>query len=315
MHILLYVITFLMLLAVITTYRIDSAQSMAAFQAAYRHYMQAIERAPIQKAAEKWYGQLTIGRHVTHASSAHAAGTRRLSLYLLTNSEAREQLQNSYEQTRTLAKQLMALLCKDSEEFKEALEKRPQLFDDILTEIQNACDQLPTEKKVKNVVELTALPFSSPEVKYFFVQLMGGQPKIEQQPPENLQIDSIIETDEESDLKTESAQAHARQGYRGLQDFISLDSSNQIRVQLADPLLLEAIFEDIHLVGRIQQVRLELVNRIKSARTTGEQLQLEKQKEEARLEFKNAFEHAGSADKYSTLLNFAITGTTPNNAK
>jgi hypothetical protein len=301
MHVLIYVITFLMILAVLTGYRIDSARSTAGLHVAYLQYMETIERAPINAFAKIWYDRFSIKSYNKgEQSPTHTPGTSRLSLYLLVDKNQREAAAETYQQTRELAKRLMKLLYQNAPEFKEVLEKRPRLFDEILDEIVSAADQLPPEKKITHVADLISLPFSSQDTHYILFLMLNGQPAAALSST-TTPIEEINDTDDEGDAFVESNQSHAKPGYISLQNFLSMDPTSQLRVYLAHPLLLEAIFKDAATVERIRLMRIDLYRSLK--KKSGSDVGA------ATVAFQGAF--SSLAPEFPAILNYTVTHTDP----
>jgi hypothetical protein len=310
MNVLLYVTVTIMLLSLLTYARLDSYRTFSGLKAGFVKYMEELERDPTNAAALHWYHSINPGsKESSPNQKTKAEGTARISFYLIVNKEQREKNPGAYQQTRELAKHLIAHLYGEEKFYKEIAEKRPNFINEMLDEVQAAADKLSDRSSLNNANAgaLARLALSTPELQKAFYDMLKGIPKpfTTEAKGETHEImsqeDSLVDTEDSTDASTESAQAHADPGYISLLDYITLQSTSKTRVYLAFPSILMAIYEDQNLVEKIIETRKALYKQVKDSPN----------QDEATQAFEDAFKHTGHAPNYADILNFTVTKTNP----
>lgn len=319
MNILLYVMTMLMALALLTYARLESFRTFSGMKAQFSTYMQSIERQPINEISQEWYKKTIVNYKISQDKREQIAGSSRLSFYLFLNKEEREKEPEMYQQTRELAKHLMIALYGAENFFKEMASEHPTFLDEILMEIETLTEALPKEKKITKAAGLANLQLTNPELHRIFNRMLHG----ELSPASDHQLQAktaLIQTelkfgtntplsetgegndDDELDAALESEEAHAQVGYVSLIDNITVKNRKKIRVYLASRALLLAIYGDNGIVDSILEARKMLYRQIKSDGNLKTSLSQS---------FKESFSNSGQAPSYSTILDFSVTKTDP----
>jgi hypothetical protein len=320
MNILLFVITMLMSLALLTYARLESFRTFTGMKVQFSTYMETLERKPINDISEQWYDRTIVNSRISQEKREKMLGSSRLSFYLFLNKEDREKEVEMYKQTRELAKQLMTTLYSQTSPLKEMLLEHSSLLDDILNEVEKLADHLSKKKKITKAPGLANLEIENPILKEAFYYMLNGRPPLESQ--ETLIMNAsrpVVDTRvhfsfggplinekedqaEELDAALESEEAHAQAGYESLLDFITLRNSKKIRVYLASRELLQAIYGDPFIVENIIEARKLLYQQVKNDPS---------QKDAATKSFHDNFSNCGQAGNYSLILDFSVSRTNP----
>lgn len=320
MNILLFVMTILMALSLLTYARLENYRTFSGMKAQFSTYMESIERKPINEAAKKWYDDITVNTKFSPIQREQApGGCARLSLFLLLNKEARDKAPEMHQQTRTLAKQLMIALYGGERFFKEMASEHPTFLDEILTEIETLSDALPEGKKIIKTEGLATLQLSNESLHRVFNRMLHGElpAEIEKEASAPAPLFTKVEfsfglsvtlpeeadnNDDELDAAIESDEAHAPEGYVSLIDHITVVDRKKIRVYLASRALLLAIYGDRDIVESIIEARKALFKQLKAEGTLKNALSQQ---------FKDNFSNSGQAPSYSAILDFTVTKTDP----
>lgn len=312
MNVLLYVMTILMILSVLTYAKLESFRMFAGLEASFKHYMTSTERLPLDRMNTKMYDSVKIlSKGVTSKELPNAASSR-LSFYSFLKKDGRDLNPDVYPQTRELAKILMTNLYGEQRFFQEIALKRPNFLNEILDEIQVAAEnQEPL--KMKNAMVLSKLKFQDPELQYIFYLMLHGLPNltVQKNVSDSPEIgfggiipvdDNSTDADEEAMAKVESEEAKAPPGYDSLIDYITVKPAQKIRVFLAPRELLVSIYGNPDIADSIIETRTELANKVKSKALTIN---------DATEQFRNAFSQSGNSHNFSAILDFAVTNTNP----
>lgn len=320
MNILMFVITMLMALAMLTYARLESFRTFSGMKAQFATYMETLERKPINDISEQWYDRTIVNSRISQERREKIEGSSRLSFYLFLNKEEREKEVEMYKQTRELAKQLMMTLYSHKPPLQKMLLEHSSLFDDVLNEIEKLADNLPKKKKITKAPGLANLEIENKTLWEALYYMLNGQSPLE--PEASLQLVSskpVVDTtvhftfggplinekedqDEELDAALESEEAHAQGSYESLLDFITVRNSKKIRVYLASRELLQAIYGDPFIVENIIEARKLLYQQVKSDPA---------QKGAASKSFQDNFSTTGQAASYNLILDFTVSRTNP----
>jgi len=256
MNILPFVITMIMLLALLTYARLETYRDSATLQAVFKHYMQKLEREGVNKREIAWY-------ELKHASSNKKGGapskdknprsssSSRLSFYALINTDDKAPAQKQSADTQELAKKLIFTLYAHQPFFIEMEQHRPGFVDEILSRISLASAALPQEQKIKKTQDLANLSLDDIQLNEVFYKMLKGTPKPdeqEQRPSEEIEDAQIKQTDEEAVEPKQHAEPIAPKpqiphtGYPSLLDYITIKNTSGVRVYLASKPLLSAMF-------------------------------------------------------------------------
>ena len=321
MNILIYVVSILMVLAAMSYSRLQTYRTFATMEASFLYFMKSTEGIHINKLYAKQYDDIHVQKHDNSvAKASKAEGIARLSLNLILNQKNRSKYPLEAQQSKALFKQLMITLYSKQKFFKDMVEKRPQFLDEIIDQLQVLSDNAPGKASINNVAEILRLEMPSEELHYtLFLMLEGlksGDLTADSTPHQALftthihisKEESIQDTDDEVEAKLNVQEAYAPPGYTSLYDFTSASKEYKLRVFLAHPVLLMAIYDDINIVNQIREMRAELYKQVHNA---ADPAQAAAAAVAASLQFQNAFGTLGNAPSYSAILNFAVTNSNP----
>ncbi|MBA3239318.1 MAG: hypothetical protein H0T62_13375 [Parachlamydiaceae bacterium] len=271
MNVLLFVTSFLTILALLTYAKIDSFRYFSGIEAQFERYMEQIEQVYSNQIAEKWY-------KTTKANTSDGHGRRppdaspRLSFAVLIDSNLRAQNQDLYDNTMIWAKSLMTVLYKDRPFFKEASQKSPHFLTEILEGLGRAVDQLPAEQKkqLKNAADLTNLKLDSNIDTSFYLMLKGCQREESKMGLVPLNQSNFVsldgnDSDYEDDNIEEAKEYTGGKGYDSLLNYITLQKSTKVRVYLASFPVLQAISGQAAFARSIIEARTSIYQTIKNA--------------------------------------------------
>lgn len=310
MNILIFVMSMLMILALLTYSKMENFRSSVSVQKEFVRYMEKTERQPLTMIALDWYDRITVRTLQKAPSGPKAEGTSFLSVHLLFDKEARQKNDAAFQQTKALAKQLMTHLYANEEFYKKAQDERPNLLDELLDRVVEIADEISEKKKIERPSALANFDFNDPvnnDVMYNMVKGLRLPEKPSDAHPPIIKEEIVKEEeerpgDEESDKQNDGDRDAPHPGFVSLLDYLTATKTTKIRVYLASQILLTAIYGDPAIAAKIVEKRRELY---RSVRKT------ELSKETASKEFEEAFKNEGTADSYEALLNFSVTETNP----
>lgn len=270
MNVLLFVTSFLTILALLTYAKIDSFRYFSGIEAQFERYMEQIEQVYTNQIADKWY-------KTTKADTGNGGGKRpadaspRLSFAVLIDSNLRAQNQDLYDNTMTWAKSLMTILYKDRPFFKEASQKSPYFLTEILEGLGRAVDQLASDQKkhLKSASDLMNLKLDSKIETPFYLMLKGcerEEGKVGIGPVKQSNFVSIDDHDPdfEEDNIEEANEFTGGKGYDSLLNYITLQKSTKVRVYLASYPVLQAISGQESFARSIIEARTSIYQTIKN---------------------------------------------------
>lgn len=265
MNVLIFVMTMLMLLALMTYARLDSYRNSQTLQIIFKYYMENDERGYINLQAEPTYDSIKVATksEKDKNNEPKADGSPRIGIQLLIDKTKRDAQPKEWLQTQILLKNLIVSLYKDQPFFKSAMVERPSLPDDLIADIIRAADALPEDQKLQSAKELANLRLDDPKLDQIFYKILHGIPykKIEPKKNEDLnsEAESTVETDQ-TDMAPKKGESdfESTKGYYSLLDYITTDSPPKIRIYLAPRNVLNAIFHDPNVVDAIIKQRKQL---------------------------------------------------------
>lgn len=284
MNVLLFVMSMLMLLVMITYGRLESFRNFAFVQVQFKEYMEHNEREFINQAAIDRYQTTPATRSEKSESDKRekSKASSKLSFNLFIDKEERDANQVQLETHLNVARSLIYYLYGDQDFYKELEAKRPNFVNEIFSALMTQSETLPKIKKVK---ELATIDLKDPELNDAFTRMLKGAyekpPKDQEQRPTKLQT-----------------------GYYSLLDFITVGKGKlQLRVFLASRQLLMAVFGNPATVDEIVRVRYQLyrnvVNKVLDANQATE-------------EFKTLFGNSALPFVPEDFLDFGVSKTNPN---
>lgn len=318
MNVLIFVMTMLMLMAIITYAKLETFRDSQAYQVIFENYMQADERGAIKVAAQKNYD--TPASTNSGSTGTKVPAIARVSIRLLVDAKERKAHPKETAELAALLKNLMTVLYGNQPFFQEIEKTRPTFLDEIISSIEKASDALPKDQAITRAKGLSNLNLGDPELNEVFYKMLHGAPAKEfaTTPPKEENILPTLlsekrepeiepkETDEATRLaKLEAKEYTSSQGYYSLLDFISADKIYKIRVYLAFPPILKSIFNEDATVDEILKTRKELY---RSLVNNNDEKPDTKQ---ANSVFKGQFDSRRNPAFDETILDYNVTPTNP----
>ncbi len=315
MNVLIFVMTMLMLLSLLTYARLETYRNSQIFQVIFNRYMEQEERGYINLAADKQYMKTKgLAKKKDGAekkkSELPVAATPRISLAALVDKKLRDAKPEEWKQTQIMLKNLIYTLYGDQTFFRQAIDNQPSLLDDLINALTNTIDDLPKEKKIKKASGLATLSLPNKELDTILYKMLHGAPYLDI-PPATTEETVIVQskdTQEEEDqddptLEKEADEYRSPEGYYSLLDFVNLSSMPKVRVFLAPREVLMAIFHEPTIVNDIIAQRQQYFNQALDGKPTKELSET----------FKNQFDQRRAPEIDAKALDFSVTKTNPQN--
>lgn len=312
MNILIFVVTMLMLLSLMTYTRLETYRSSQVFQVVFKHYMEKDERGYINTEAIKLYNRLKVSTK-NGKSNGKVDASPRIGIGLLVDKKLRESKQKEWEQTQALLKNLMTTLYAKQPFFRQMEQERPSFLNDLIASITQAAEALPPDRQPKTTTDLANLRLADPQLDKLFYKMLHGAFYKEVFAEKEEESEAPILRSQEIAAETDLNQADAKlveegttefqsqKGYFSLLDFVTLSSSPKIRVYLAPKEVLQSIFHDPATVEAILAERKQLYKQAVGGAET-------KSLETA---FKNQFDRLKDPAISEDGLNYSVTKTNP----
>lgn len=302
MNILMFVMTMLMLLTMITYARLESFRAFSTVQAQFEKFMETNEREYTNNQAEKWYDTTKVNAGLKRNYSPKV-GSPRISWYVIINQAVREKNPDHYQLISDLSKKLIIHLFRDSEKFQNALKKNHELLDELLVAIANAAAKLPADKKIKISEDLSTLDLENEELNQLFYDLLKGI-YIEKKANATSIKESQKDRGDQEDQALEDALEYRSESHRvSLLDYLTIRNL-KIKLFLAPPPILESILDvSDQEVQDIQSFRNDLYRDVMNKHKTKEEATKEFQQElQSRFPFLS-----------DTCYDFSVTKVNPKN--
>ncbi len=255
MNVLIFVMTMLMLLAMLTYGRLATYSSSQVSQLIFEKYMEQDERAYINTAAEVLYSNIHKSTKEGEKQPPKVAATSLINVGALFGSSVAPEVVKRREQSKIMLKALMRVLYADAPFFKDISEKRPTFLDDLISSLIDVSNSLPKEEKWKKVTDLAGISLPDKELDQALYLMLKGAAYEDVLPPANANTET--EVDEEiPPLPQEDF--HSKKGHFSLLDFITFSPHYKIRLYLAPKEILEVVFPDKRTVADLIQEREHL---------------------------------------------------------
>lgn len=288
MNVLLFVTTMLMLLSLMTYGRIQTFRSLKLQEKQFEAHMTGEARDYINDEAAKRYNEI----HVTTKEKSEAKNEKqvlacsKLSLKALAGGNFLEYDDPAARKLDTLFKKLMTFLYEDQPFFEEAEEEHHDFLNEIIRKVKSAIENLPKTQKFETAKDLATLDLRDSDLQNVFRKMLEGTATSKAEKKAANQAEDFL----------------PEEGYLSLLDFLSMKQTTHIRVFLASPMVLMAVFDDADSVRSILRKRKELQLQVKNDSLT---------KEEASQQLEGFV--MGTASSFDeTILNFEVSSTDPN---
>ena len=270
----------LAVLSILTYGRVESFRNFALIQIEFENYMKVRARKDVNEIAVKRYDHTHVPSKYRDNPPKPNSASSTLSFNLFIDKEERKQHLSELAAHRMAAKNLMHFLYGNQEFFKKIEEKHPQVLDEILDGLIRKSDEFKPKDKISRPQELATIDLENEDINLVFTYMLQGESQ-----------------------QNENGQASG--GYPSLLGFITVKKKKLvIRVFLASPPVLMALFGNPDVVKQILESRIQLYRDVSSMRKTAPQ---------ASEEFKNLFITKRLPYIPDAMLNFDVSGTNPAN--
>lgn len=300
----MYVSTMLMLLVLMTYGRMESFRGFGYIQSQFKQYMEKHERNYINDQAIRQY-------KTTKATSNNpnddeddpqqkSQARAKLAFNLFIDKKERDAHQNDYEQLSLITRNLIYYLYSEESFYKAMEEKRPNFVAEILDAIIKTTDGYTDKQKLKKTCEISTINLGDAELNEVFTLMLKGSVSI----AEKIQSSENVILKYEEGRVTVQPNYLSTEGYYSLEGFLTLDPGNyKIRVFLASPQLLMAIFGNPATVNDILQQRYALYTSLKKG----------EEKKTLESSFQNQYQSQILPGIRPEILDFGISKTNPKN--
>lgn len=232
MNVLILVLTMLSLLTIMTYSKLESFLDHAGVRIEYERYMQKNERETINMLEERRYtnSKLKVDKENKDAKEQKERAEAKMSIRSILRSPPENETQQAKDQREKNNAQITQLLARLMREvygkmpfFKEAEKKHPHLAEDIISEMIETISKSPCKLKFSHVRDLGNIPLKTPKLREVFYKMLKGE-----------EASWAYNKDGEKVLVSKC--------YPSLTDFVSVSNAKKIRVWLAEPALIRAIF-------------------------------------------------------------------------
>jgi hypothetical protein len=292
MNLLPFVLALLLALTVVTTAKLNSLKTLMNVRAKYVLYMKEAEAQEFSRDQRKRYNKesgsdddeetdLPIAQEEVTRNKVRAH--KKINLKSLLPKSDKEKNIETYYTISTITKRLLNHLYKDQPFFQKLQEKRHDFLNELLEKISLYGKEY--TGKINKITDFAKIDIHDQELSEAFAKMLEG---------------AVISPDFIHNSLKDPEQT-SRDLYPSLDDFAFIDSSvEEIRIYLASPELLLAIFNEESIVEDIIKARREHYKELKKHRnedlTTPKQVESEK--------FRSTFEGRIPADLNKKLFNF-----------
>lgn len=283
MNVLLFVMSMLMMLVLITYGRLENFRNYAFVQVQFKEYMEKAERAYINEEAVKRYKNTpaTKSEKTENQSREKNAASSKLSFNLFVDKKERDGNQSQLEIQIAITRNLMQYLYEDQPFYKEMEAKRSNFLNEIIIALIRESETLPQLKKTK---EIATIDLKDPELNDVFTRMLRGA--YEKPGPKEVKRPYKL-----------------NKGYYSLLDFITLDKNKlKLRVFLASKHLLVALYGSPQIVEDVLKTRYDLYRSVKDNVMDATS---------ASTEFQQAFGNSQLPYVSPDLLDFGVSKTNP----
>jgi hypothetical protein len=320
MNILIYVMTMLMLLALMTYARIEGFRDLSVLQSLFETYMQTLERKSFNDREIEWYNDKHHKKEETNSTEEKqvrivAPGSRKLSLYPILIAKQKDSLSNDqnsgkYLQTVNVFKKLLFQLYGQQSFYNEMEQIHPGLIDDFVNALIIAArspapskdNELPS--KNPTVADLNKLQLNDFYLNKFLYTILQKDSLTTSKVSSN-DDDEHQSNDDNNKFTNLEVPIQAAKlpnvGYKSLQDMVTLINKPSIRIALAPRELLLVLFSDPNLVDNIMATRQDLYNLVSRGGNP----------EEASREFSTLYKDKRDPNLEESFLDFTISKTNP----
>jgi hypothetical protein len=312
MNVLIFVMTMLMLLSIMTYARLETYRSSQVFQVLFENYMEKDERGYINKVALKTYDDTKGSTKESTGSKEKVKASPRISLSPLLKKVEKEKAPQEAASFTVLLKNLMTTLYAEQPFYQKIMQERPSFQDEIIAALIKSASELPKGKGLKNAADIANLKLDDDKLQDVFYKMLKGAPYkdlnqtlvpdlTKEVPKEEVQSDD--DASDEPSIGKEAEEYRSQQGYFSLLDFLTMQSWNKVRVYLAPREVLQAIYRNDAIVNDVINKRNELYHQASMSDSEGAKSLSES--------FKNEFNNRQDPGIGDDVLDYTVTKTNP----
>lgn len=312
MNVLMFVMTMLMLLVLMTYARLETYRSSQIFQVIFENYMEKDERGYINMIALKTYDAAKGSKKESSGSKEKVMASPRISLSPLLKKGEKEKAPQEAAAFTVLLKNLIMTLYDKQPFYQEMVQQRPAFVDELIAAMVQASAELPEDKALKKAADLANIKLADDQLEDVFYKMLQGAPfkEVSAKPAADLvkeipkeQVQSEDDPGDATSIEKEAEEHRSPKGYYSLLDFVTLQSWNKVRVYLASREVLKAIFRDDGIVDDVIRKRNELYHQASLADSEG--------LKSLSASFKNEYQNRSDSAIGADILDFSVTKTNP----
>lgn len=294
MNVLIFVLSFLMIIASISYQALGHYKSNAEIRGIWERYLHIDEPCAYNRIVDELYRKLkqSQGKPAQEKEAVEkkeedvnkAASAINFRFLVDTNYQVEYPIQT--EQMETLIKHLILFLYSDQIFFQTLNEKRPNFLDEMIPALRASNEE---GNKITSKRKLQQLTLKDPELNEFWYQLRKSNPI-------SSRVIQQLFTDENKSMQETPCFEVS------LLDYLSNSNVQQLRVYLASRPLLMVLLENGEQVNEILSKRKELHSEVLRKTMT---------QEEATQEFQSFSQKFSGFSHYEGILNYKVTTTNP----
>lgn len=276
MNILMFVMTMLMLLSILTYARIDSTRSFIALHTQFENYMQVTERHYINAQNVERYESTSVTTK-TGEKTPSTRGSGKVPVRILVDEDEHEANVEQYLFIREITQKLIRELFKEEKFFKDIEKERPQFLDELFDVLLRNASKLSAERPIRKAQDLAGIDVGDETLQKALFEVLRERPS----PDDETKMISLL-------------------------DYIIVDAKGdgKVRLQLASkPVLMVFFNSDESTVNDVMEQRYQLFSKLSYNKISGE---------EAKKTFEGLFRDRLAPNKnMHQLADFTITKTNP----
>lgn len=300
MNLLVFVLSFLMLIAAISYQGLAHYKNNALIRGIWDRIIRIEDPCAFNQTVEEEYRQLK-GKRLSKTEQeaeekkeeSETGGSSKINFRFLTDPSYPALYPKETEQMEALLKNLILLIYGDQPFFNELYQARPTIITDIIHSLRSLSEEM-GDKKISKAENLSKIGLKDEGLEKLWYQLLRKNPvsaKV-QQALFNLTNEEIQKAGDSLCFQTQ------------LTNYLNNSSKLQIRLYLAPRALLLALLNDPGLVNELIQKRKELYKEV-SRKNNPMTIQ------EAENELKNLVSKAPSLAQFDAIINYRVSKTDP----
>lgn len=301
MNLLVFVLSFLMLIAAISYQGLAHYKSNALVRGVWDRIIRIEEPCAFNRSVEEEYKALK-GKRTSKKEQADqeekddkdAKGSAKINFRFLTDPSFPEKKPKQTEQMELLLKNLINTLYGDQAFFKEFTQARPTIIQDIINALRSLSEELGDKQKITSLKKLSGVSLKNEELEKLWHQLLRKNPV------SSAALQRIFNLSQEEMKKGGDALCFETH----LIHYLSNSNVEQIRLYLASRPILLALLNEPSLVDELIQKRLELYKEVKRKNNPMTQ-------EDATSELQNFAAKFPTLGSFDAIINYKVTKSNP----